>query len=170
MRTSNVFIGMTPMLSTLEMDAVVIGLIVCCAVIYIMWLFVRHRVLVSRRGAFLCGLRVMGGSKPGGWMIGTARYVDGTFEWYRVIDPRPGPTIVLKRGGLCMVEHHAPNTDSSLALAANAYEIVTLETGHKGKSSVCQIAVEPGVVMGLMSWLEAAPPGGVEYATVGHLV
>ncbi|MDW4746760.1 DUF2550 domain-containing protein, partial [Escherichia coli] len=51
-----------------------------------------------------------------------------------------------------------------------AYEIVTLETGHRGRSSVCQIVVDPRVVTGLMSWLEAAPPGGVEYATEGHLV
>jgi hypothetical protein len=38
-----------------------------------MWLLIRHRVLMRRRGAFLCGLRVMGGPKPGGWMIGVHR-------------------------------------------------------------------------------------------------
>ena len=137
-------LGSTQMLSTLAMDAVIVGLIVCCAVLYMMWLLIRHRVLMRRRGAFLCGLRVMGGPKPGGWMIGSARYADGAFEWYRAID--------------------------ALALASNAYEIVTLETGHRGRSSVCQIVVDPRVVTGLMSWLEAAPPGGVEYATEGHLV
>ncbi|MGK2308488.1 DUF2550 domain-containing protein [Cutibacterium sp. V947] len=161
---------MRPMLSTLAMDAVIIGLIVCCAVIYMIWLLVRHRVLMRRRGAFLCGLRVIGGPKPGGWMIGSARYVDGAFEWYRAIDPRHVPTIVLRRGGLVMVEHRPPSVDDSLALASDAYETVTLETGRKGKYSVCQIVVDPGVVTGLMSWLEAAPPGGVEYATRGHLL
>lgn len=112
----------------------------------------------------------MGGPKPGGWMIGTARYADGTFEWYRAIDPRPVPAIVLRRGGLVMVEHRPPNVNDSLALASDAYGIVTLQTGRKGKSSVCQIVVDPGVVTGLMSWLEAAPPGGVEYAAAGHLI
>ena len=170
MHASIAFIGMTPMLSTLAMDAVIIGLIVCCAVIYMIWLLVRHRVLMRRRGAFLCVLRVMGGPKPGGWMIGTARYADGTFEWYRAIDPRPVPAIVLRRGGLVMVEHRPPNVNDSLALASDAYGIVTLQTGRKGKSSVCQIVVDPGVVTGLMSWLEAAPPGGVEYAAAGHLI
>jgi len=112
----------------------------------------------------------MGGPKPGGWMIGSARYADGAFEWYRAIDPRHVPTIVLRRGGLVMREHHPPVVEDALALASNAYEIVTLETGHRGRSSVCQIVVDPRVVTGLMSWLEAAPPGGVEYATEGHLV
>ena len=108
MHASIAFIGMTPMLSTLAMDAVIIGLIVCCAVIYMIWLLVRHRVLMRRRGAFLCGLRVMGGPKPGGWMIGTARYADGTFEWYRAIDPRPVPAIVLRRGTClrCLRDRH----------------------------------------------------------------
>ena len=162
--------GPTLMLSTLAMDAVIIGLIVWCAVLYMMWLLIRHRVLMRRRGAFLCALRVMGGPKPGGWMIGSARYVGGAFEWYRAIDPRHVPTIVLRRGGLVMVEHRPPVLGDALALASSAYEIVTLETGRKGRSSVCQVAVDPGVVTGLMSWLEAAPPGGVEYATEGHLV
>ena len=163
-------LGSTQMLSTLAMDAVIVGLIVCCAVLYMMWLLIRHRVLMRRRGAFLCGLRVMGGPKPGGWMIGSARYADGAFEWYRAIDPRHVPTIVLRRGGLAMREHHPPVVEDALALASNAYEIVTLETGHRGRSSVCQIVVDPRVVTGLRSWLEAAPPGGVEYATEGHLV
>ena len=101
-------LGSTQMLSTLAMDAVIVGLIVCCAVLYMMWLLIRHRVLMRRRGAFLCGLRVMGGPKPGGWMIGSARYADGAFEWYRAIDPRHVPTIVLRRGGLVMREHHPP--------------------------------------------------------------
>lgn len=162
--------GSTQMLSTLAMDAVIVGLIVCCAVLYMMWLLIRHRVLMRRRGAFLCGLRVMGGPKPGGWMIGSARYADGAFEWYRAIDPRHVPTIVLRRGGLAMREHHPPVVEDALALASNAYEIVTLETGHRGRSSVCQIVVDPRVVTGLMSWLEVAPPGGVEYANEGHLV
>ena len=157
-------LGSTQMLSTLAMDAVIVGIIVCCAVLYMMWLLIRHRVLMRRRGAFLCGLRVMGGPKPGGWMIGSARYADGAFEWYRAIDPRHVPTIVLRRGGLAMREHHPPVVEDALALASNAYEIVTLETGHRGRSSVCQIVVDPRVVTGLMSWLEAAPPGGVDYS------
>lgn len=170
MHVSIVQFGPDLMLSILAMDAVIIGLIVCCAVVYMMWLLIRHRALMRRRGAFLCALRVMGGPKPGGWMIGSARYVGGAFEWYRAIDPRHVPTIVLKRGGLTMVGHRPPNSDDSLALASSAYEIVTLDTGRKGRSSVCQIVVDPGVVTGLMSWLEAAPPGGVGYATTGHLV
>jgi uracil-DNA glycosylase len=47
-------LGSTQMLSTLAMDAVIVGLIVCCAVLYMMWLLIRHRVLMRRRGAFLC--------------------------------------------------------------------------------------------------------------------
>lgn len=34
--------GSTQMLSTLAMDAVIVGLIVCCAVLYMMWLLIRH--------------------------------------------------------------------------------------------------------------------------------
>ncbi|GAE71247.1 secreted protein [Cutibacterium acnes JCM 18916] len=45
-------LGSTQMLSTLAMDAVIVGLIVCCAVLYMMWLLIRHRVLMRRRGAF----------------------------------------------------------------------------------------------------------------------
>ncbi|MSS45426.1 DUF2550 family protein [Cutibacterium sp. WCA-380-WT-3A] len=170
MHVSTAQFGPTPMLSTLTMDAAIVGLIACCAVLYLVWLLIRHRVLMRRRGAFLCALRVMGGSKPGSWMMGSARYVDGAFEWFRAIDPRPVPTIVLRRGGLAMVEHRPPTIDDALVVASSSYEIVTLETGRKGRSSTCQIAVNPGVVTGLLSWLEAAPPGGVEYATEGHLV
>lgn len=161
--------GMAVMLSGIATDAVVLGIFVCLAVCFMAWLLIRHRVLLGRRGAFLCALRTMGGDRPGQWMVGTARYEGGSFEWYRTFDPRLRPTITLRRGHVTVTEHHRPTDGEGLPLVSGAHEVVTVATGRSGRSATCQLVVEPCVVTGFLSWLEAEPPGGTEYAVAGHL-
>lgn len=147
----------------METDVILVSIIPALLLIAAIWLLVRHRILVGRRGVFLCGLRTMGGPTPGSWMLGMARYVKGRFEWYRFLDPRFTPTIVLERGPLHLVEHHVGAPEDRLPFLVDD-EVVTVETGRRRRASTVQLVVEPVVVTGFMSWLEATPPGGVGYA------
>lgn len=90
----------------------------------------------------------MGGPKPGGWMIGSARYADGAFEWYRAIDPRHVPTIVLRRGGLVMREHHPPVVEDALALALTPTRLLLLKLGIEAGPRCARSLSTLGLLLG----------------------
>ena len=136
--------------------------ILALVVLSIVWFFIRQRLLVKGRGAFICGLRTCGGDKPGSWMLGMARYVPGRFEWYRVLDPRLAPTIVLDRGPLSFVEHHHPTRDDAMPFSVDG-EIVTVTTGRPRRAATVQLVVNHQTLTGFVSWAESAPPGGTDY-------
>lgn len=159
--------GLVPLLSTLEVDLVVAAAVVVIVALALIWLIIRHQILLRRRGVFVCGLRPDGGSRPGRWMVGLARYSRGTFLWYRPLNPFLAPSVVLRRGSMDLVEHHLPTPADGIAVMAGR-EVVTLSTSLPGRLSRCQLVVDPGALTGLMSWLEAGPPGGVDYLSIGR--
>lgn len=159
--------GLVPLLLTLEVDLLVAAAVVVLVALALLWLMVRHQILLRRRGVFVCGLRADGGTHQGRWMVGLARYSRGTFLWYRPLNPFLSPSVVLRRGSMNLVEHHPPTADDGTAAMAGR-EVVTLATNLPGRLSRCQLVVDPGVLTGLMSWLEAGPPGGVDYLSIGR--
>lgn len=159
--------GLVPLLLTVEVDLLVAAAVVVLVALALLWLMVRHQILLRRRGVFVCGLRPDGGPQRGRWMVGLARYSRGTFLWYRPLNPFLSPSVVLRRGSMNLVEHHAPTAADGIAVMAGR-EVVTLTTSLSGRLSRCQLVVDPGVLTGLMSWLEAGPPGGVDYLSIGR--
>ncbi len=156
-----------PLLSAVQTDLLIGVALIILVALAMLWLLVRHQLLLKRRGVFVCGFRTLGAQesgeqKAGRWMLGLAQYAAGNFEWYRPINPLILPSVVLPRSALEMVEHHRPTPADRIPFLLS-HEVVTLTSTVTGKWSRCQIVIDQGVLTGLMSWLEAAPPGGASY-------
>ena len=117
--------------------------------------FVARRHLLARNAAtFDCSLRRDRPRRPGGWMLGVARYEEDRLEWFRIftIDPRPGR--VLQRSLLDLTEWRHPSQqeiDSILpgsVIVRCSYDQETLE-----------LAMTESDYTGFATWLESAPPG-----------
>lgn len=141
---------------TIELVGVVV---VACLLVPVLWLFVRRRWLSSRGGVFDCALRLHTVVPSAGWALGLARYVeDGSLEWYRVFSLRVRPRLVLRRSSTEMVSRRRPDDVELLVLFAD-HEIVRLREEQRE----WELAMPDESVTGLLSWLEASPPGGQSY-------
>jgi hypothetical protein len=142
----------------LVLDALAV-IVVLCAVA-LLGTAVRRRALQRGGGTFDCSLRDRPGQHGKGWTLGLARYATDTVEWYRVFSWSPRPRLVLARPGLAVRSHRRPAGPEAFALLAGA---VVVECSVDGR--VVELAMTEGALTGLLSWLEAAPPGqGVNVA------
>lgn len=136
------------------MEWVFAAMIVCMAVIAmpIIALFARRRWLTGQGGLFDCARRVAGGQ----WNLGFARYRGDALEWFRAFSVSLSPSLVIRRGRNDYIEQRQPTAEETDLLFDNSR--VVLVRGRQDTASHV-LAMEPGHVMGLMSWLESAPPG-----------
>jgi hypothetical protein len=130
-------------------------LIVACLVLG--YLLVRRVRLMRGGGVDVC-LRRRPLSVPkdasAGWHFGVGRYQGDELAWYRLTSLRPGPSTVLDRMDLTILDRRAladaevyalPQVDSVLRCRAGGADL--------------EIAMAAGVLTGFLSWLESAPPG-----------
>jgi Protein of unknown function (DUF2550) len=129
-------------------------LVICC---FLGYLVVRRVRLMRGGGVDVCLRRrpvSAGGDATAGWHFGVGRYRGNELAWYRLTSLRLGPSIVLDRMLLEIVERRTlaegevyaiPQADSVLYCRSGGAEV--------------EIAMAPGVLTGFLSWLEAAPPG-----------
>lgn len=89
-----------------------------------------------------------------GWHFGVARYRGDEFAWYRLTSLRPGPTVVVDRTGLEIVDRRAVVTGEAYAIPQ---AVAVLHCRADGQD--LELAMAPGVLTGFLSWLESAPPG-----------
>lgn len=149
------------------MEEVALGtgtlLVVACACLgYLAF----RRVRLMRGGGVDVCLRRPRSGRPGavhgpgdvgaGWHFGVARFRGNELAWYRLTSLRPGPTAVLDRAGLEIVERRVPGTAESYALPQGS-SVVTCRVGEVE----VELAMPSGVLTGFLSWLEAAPPGAL---------
>lgn len=120
-------------------------------------LFLRRRWLSNQGGVFDCALR----REPGSWSTGVARYHGDELEWYRIFSLSMRPRVVLRRD-LTRTIGRRQTTDSEAAVLFNDVQILgvadRVQPGHR-----YELAMGGQSITGLMSWLEAAPPGGDSY-------
>lgn len=143
-----------------ELSAEVVTASVLALVVVLLLLvaamFLRRRLLSRGARVFDCAANLHPASKRG-FTVGMARYADERFEWFRAFSVAAGPSLVVPRRGARLV-HQAPRDadgDSLVGLAT----VVRLELpGRSGRRTV-DLALDAGSATGLMSWLEAAPPG-----------
>lgn len=138
---------------------VVVEVVLICFLVPLLvaGLLVLRRIRMLRRGGIDVALRAArDGDDHGGWHSGLARYRGDEFRWYRVSGLRGGPTVVLDRTGLEIVDRRGPLPGEMHAASATVLRCRTL-------SGTWELAMQPDAVTGFSSWLESAPPGRTGY-------
>jgi hypothetical protein len=143
--------------------AEVLGALVLLIVLGLGLLALRRRWLARQGGTFECSLRLhTSGSKtttPGtGWVLGVARYSDGLLQWFRFFSYSWRPGKSFERQIVRVLETRDPDPVEAVSLYANQ-RIVRFEIVGGGRSEEWDLAMSPDSLTGLLSWLEAAPPG-----------
>lgn len=95
-------------------------------------------------------------------MLGVARYSGEDLQWFRFFSLRWWPTITYRRRDIAIVDHRMPSPAESLSLYADQ-EIVSLAVGSGTSLHKRDLAMTPDSLTGMLSWLEAAPPGVGQY-------
>lgn len=136
------------------------GLVLMLAVLApLAGLYARRRWLSSRGGVFDCALRMRNGS----WATGVARYAAEELQWFRIFSFSARPKLVLRREHTMSIGRRSPEDAEAVVLFSDD-QIIRLRNRDTTDDTVWELAMNPQSVTGLMSWLEAAPPGGDRYS------
>jgi len=93
-----------------------------------------------------------------GWHFGVGRYQGDEFAWFRLTSLRPGPTVVVDRTELEIVERRTPSDADAYVLPQSASVLSCRLRGVE-----LELAMPIGVLTGFLSWLESVPPGRTGY-------
>jgi hypothetical protein len=129
-------------------------LVICLAV---------RRIRLMRGGGVDVSLRRrpagFGGPDRGsGWHAGVGRYQGDQLAWFRLTSLWPGPTLMVDRTVLEIVDPRPP-TDAEADAIPNAGVVLRCRTPAR----ILELAMAPGVLTGFLAWLEATPPGRTGY-------
>lgn len=139
-------------LAVTEVVAIVAALVV---IIPICWLIARRRWLARRGGLFDCSLRLRTTTPGTGWVLGVARYSEDRLEWFRSFSLSFRPRMVFQRSVTRAGAQRPPDQLEALLLFDDQ-RIIQLELAD---GSHWEAAMAVDSLTGLLSWLEAAPPG-----------
>jgi Protein of unknown function (DUF2550) len=123
----------------------------------------RRYLLERRDGTVECGLRQPGGS----WRLGVASYQREELCWFGVFGVSMRPEEVFSRRDLVVVSRRMP-TDAEASILGRGMIVVECRFGEeglapsgapRGRAGTVELALSESAVPGLLSWLEAAPPG-----------
>ena len=134
------------------------ALLVLLTVLSLVLLAVRRRWLNRLGGTFDCSLRLNVTTPGAGWTLGVGRYNEGILEWFRFFSYALRPRMVFQRGEVRVVATREPDPVEAVALNADN-RILRVETLHGDTDREWELAMSPESLTGLLSWLEAAPPG-----------
>jgi hypothetical protein len=127
----------------------------------------RRRWLARQGGTFECSLRLGGTTSGAGWMLGMARYNLEVLEWFRFFSYSYGPRMRFLRGDLTVLDRREPASNEAHSLYAGQ-EVVRIQvrrasSAEQERLEQWELAMGPDSLTGLLSWLEAAPPGVGSY-------
>jgi len=148
-----------------QASAVVITIVLVCACLCLGYLAYRRLTLMRNGGVDVClrrrsafgggrGERTMAKDTSAGWHFGVGRYRGDELAWFRLTSFRPGPTVVLDRSELEILDRRPPTAAESYAIPA-VDAVLNCRVG----AATIELAMSPGVLTGFLSWLESAPPG-----------
>jgi len=120
-------------------------------------LALRQRWLNRLGGNFECSLRVRATTPGAGWVLGVCRYSEGILEWFRFFSYSPRPRMTFSRGELRVLETRDPDPVEAVALSSDQTVVRVQAPGRPDE--VIELAMSADSLTGLLSWLEAAPPG-----------
>lgn len=113
-----------------------------------------RRLRLIRRGGVDVSLRTRLDDPGRGWHLGVARYSGDQFTWFRVSSLRSGPDVVVDRTDLEITDRRPPTRAEVYMVPASA---VVLRC--RALRGALELAMEPDVLTGFLSWLESTPPG-----------
>lgn len=133
---------------------VLIAVLLVVVIVPVVWLTARRRWLSRQGGMFDCAVR-LGHSTPGtGWVLGVARYRAESLQWFRALGLSFRPGLTFDRAGVRAGAQRTPTPVEAVVLF-DGQRIVEL-LSERGS---WELAMAPDSLTGLLSWLEAAPPG-----------
>jgi len=126
------------------------SLLLLLFVLLIVGFVVRRSLLLRGIGAVEIWIKLSGRR----WSLGVGWFDGDELSWYRVFSLSPRPARVLVRGQVEVVERRQPSERDAIVLPRRTV-ILVCRTPHRAE----QVAMSAGAVNGLLSWLEAQPPG-----------
>ncbi len=118
----------------------------------------RRRLLARQGGTFECSLRRDTSAPGSGWMLGVGRYEEGLLQWFRFFSYSWRPQQSFSRRDVRVLETRDPDPVEAVALYAEQ-RILRFQVGSADTAEHWELAMSPDSLTGLLSWLEAAPPG-----------
>jgi hypothetical protein len=147
--------------SWLGIIEILLAVAICIAAILTL-LAGRRRWLARLGGTFECSLRLRTKTPGSGWVLGLARYNDEILEWFRFFSFALRPRKTFERQHLRVLDYRQPDPVEAVSLYADQ-RVVRIEVGEPPDTEEWDLAMSPGSLTGLLSWLEAAPPGLIRY-------
>ena len=117
------------------------------------WVYLRRRWLSRTGGTFACSLRPQF-APVDRWVLGVARYREHQLQWYPAFSLSLWPSRRFDRDSVRAGEQRRPQPDEA-GLLFDAQRIVALQA----PSGEVELAMAADSMTGLLSWLEAGPPG-----------
>ncbi len=136
----------------------ILGLLVLLFALGLALLAARQRWLARQGGTFACSLRLRTATPSSGWALGVGRYNEGLLEWFRFFSYSFRPRLIFPRGEVRVRETREPDLVESVALGADQ-RVIRVETSAVTPATAWELAMSQDSLTGLLSWLEAAPPG-----------
>lgn len=135
----------------------VLGSLVLLIALSLIMLALRQRWLNRMGGNFECSLRLRVTTPGAGWVLGVCRYSEGILEWFRFFSYSPRPRLVFARSELRVLETRDPDPIEAVALSSDQTVVRVAVPGQPDQ--FWELAMSAESLTGLLSWLEAAPPG-----------
>lgn len=141
---------------------VVLGLVLLIGLfaLILVLLAARRRWLDRFGGTFECSMRWRVTTPGAGYVLGVARYSEGSLEWFRFFSYSLRPRVVFHRGTFDILDTREPTPVEALALNTDQRIVIIESTAVRGPGGwEWELAMSPDSFTGLLAWLEAAPPG-----------
>ena len=136
----------------------ILGVLAGLVAISLLLRAVRRRWLDRPGATFDCSLRLRMTTPGAGWVLGVGRYSEGILEWFRYFSYSLRPKMVFPRRNVRVLETRMPDPVEAVALNAGE-KVLRLEMQDGHSEAEWELAMSQDSLTGLLSWLEAAPPG-----------
>jgi hypothetical protein len=138
---------------------VLLGVVVAL-VLPLALLAARRRWLARSGGTFECSMRLRTTTPGAGWVLGIGRYNEENLEWFRFFSFSLRPHHSFLRTEVTVLEVREPGEVEAVSLYAGQVVVRLQDTVNVREF---QLAMGPESLTGMLSWLEAAPPGARNY-------
>ena len=135
-----------------------LALLIVSLALALVLLAVRRRYLARQGATFECSLRLNTSTPGAGWVLGVGRYNGSALEWFRFFSYSWRPRKSFPRCEVRVLETRDPDPVEAVSLYADQ-RIVRFEMVGTDDAQEWSLALSPDSLTGLLSWLEAAPPG-----------